>query len=130
MLLQHTVSEKVKAFLAGLLDAGFRLIQSEPKSGDRIPRPLQCFRRVATAQNHEVVSVVDHTSLKLLSPFGDAPVLEKTIHVQVREHRADNSALGSPAAALLSSHHSSLPLLVSFFHRNFQPHLTIIRWSM
>src|ERR1017187_10154243 len=77
MLLQHTVSEKVKAFLAGLLDAGFRLIQSEPKSGDRIPRPLQCFRRVATAQNHEVVSVVDHTSLKLLSPFGDAPVLEK-----------------------------------------------------
>ena len=112
------VSEKVKAFLAGLLDAGLRFIQSESESGDHIPRPLQCFRRVATAQNHEVVRVVDRASLKLLSPFGDALVFEKTIHIQVCEQRADNSALGSPAAARSSSRHSSLPFLVSFFHRN------------
>src|SRR4051794_33977933 len=85
------ITQKVKALFARLFDAGLRLIQSEPQSGDHPTRPIQRLCRFPATQNHEIVRVGDHTGLELFSPFGVPPALQQTVHVQVGEQRADDS---------------------------------------
>src|SRR5262249_20152379 len=75
------VTQKGEAFFARLLDAGFRLIQSESQPCDHLPRPIQCFRRFSATENHEIVRIGDHPGLELLPPFGILPTLQQTVHV-------------------------------------------------
>src|SRR5262249_39830718 len=43
------VTQKVEAFLTGLLDAGLRLIQGDPHSCDYLPRPIQRLGRLESS---------------------------------------------------------------------------------
>src|SRR5229473_2955105 len=40
-----------------------------------------------------IISIVDNLGLVSLTPSSDPPILEKTVHVQVREQGTDHSAL-------------------------------------
>src|SRR5262249_16425347 len=103
------VTQKVKALLTRLLDAGLRLIQGDPHPCYHLPRPIQCLSRFAATENHEIVRVVHDMSVKLLSPFGVPPTLQQTVHVQVGEHRAGDSpyAKGNLWPARLRNRHQS-----------------------
>jgi hypothetical protein len=41
-----------------------------------------------TGENHKIIRVVDHLCPESLPPFGDPPVLQKPVHVQVGQQRA------------------------------------------
>src|SRR6202023_3780171 len=95
------VSQKVKPLCAGLLDAGLRFVQRESNPGHHTPRPIQRLGRATATEDHEIVGVVAHPSSETLTPPGDPPVLQKTVHVQVGEQGTNNSALrGSEGVAL------------------------------
>src|SRR5579863_8580762 len=97
------IPEKVKPLCAGLLDAGLRLVQRESNPDHHTARPIQCLCRATATENHEIIRVVDHLGLKNLTPSGDPPVLQKTVHVQVGEQGTDNAALWGSTGASLSS---------------------------
>src|SRR5260370_309431 len=46
-------------------------------------RPQHC--RTPATENHEIIGVVDHLGVENLTPSGDPPVLQKTVHIQVGE---------------------------------------------
>ena len=85
------VTQKVEALLSRLLDAGLRLIQGDPHPCYHLPRPIQCLRRFAATENHEIIRVVHDMGVKLLSPFGVPPTPQQTVHVQVGEHGTGDS---------------------------------------
>src|SRR5450755_2104256 len=85
------VSQKIKPLRAGLLDAGLRVVQRESNPGHHTPRPIQRLGRATATENQEIISVVDHLGSENLTPSGDPPVLQKTVHVQVREQGTNDS---------------------------------------
>ena len=87
----EAVSQKIKPLSPCLLDAGLRFVQRESKPGHHTPHPIQCLGRATAAENHEIIGVVDHLGLEKLTPSGDPPVLQKTVHVQVGEQGTDDS---------------------------------------
>src|SRR5450759_657960 len=97
----EAVSQKIKPLSPCLLDAGLRFVQRESNPGHHTPRPIQCLRRAAATENHEIIGVVDHLGSENLTPSGDPPVLQKTIHVQVGEQGTDNTALWCSTGAAL-----------------------------
>src|SRR5215470_156089 len=117
------VTQKTKAFFARCPDASLRFIQSEAKSHHHAARPIQCLCRMPAAENHEIICVGDHLSAKSLALSGDPPVLEKAVHIEVREHGANDSALWSSTSAASSSRHASLTFVAPFLDRELQPHL-------
>src|SRR5450759_1793724 len=58
----EAVSQKIKLLAPCRLDAGLRLVQRESDPGHHTPRPIQCLRRAAATENHEIIGVVDHPS--------------------------------------------------------------------
>src|ERR1035437_8291771 len=52
----EAVSQKIKPLSPCLLDAGLRLVQRESNPSHHTPRPIQCLRRAAATENHEVSS--------------------------------------------------------------------------
>jgi hypothetical protein len=100
-----------------------RFERDELVGGRHAARPIQCLCRMPTAENHEIIGVGDNLGAKSLAPSGDPPVLEEAVHIKVREHGADNSALLSSTSAASSSRHSQLALLVPLLDQNLQPHL-------
>src|SRR5713101_1834676 len=97
----EAVSQKIKPLSPCLLDAGLRLVQRESNPGHHTPRPIQCLCRAAATENHEIIGVVDHLGSEHLTPPGDPPVLQKTVHVQVGEQGTDDAALWSSTGASL-----------------------------
>src|SRR6202140_2616295 len=87
----EAISEKVKPLCASLPGAGLRFVQRESNPGHHTPRPIQCLCRATATENHEIIGVVDHLGLENLTPPGDPPVLQKTVHVQVGEQGTDDS---------------------------------------
>ncbi len=85
------VSQKIKPLFSCLLDAGLRFVQRESNPGHHTPRPIQRLGRTTATENHEIIGVVDHLGLENLTPSGDPPVLQKTVHVQVGEQGTDDS---------------------------------------
>src|SRR5215831_18201573 len=63
------VTQKVKALLSRLLDAGLRLIQGDPHPRDHLPRPLQCLSRFAATENHEVSRLGESHPEPLSEPY-------------------------------------------------------------
>src|ERR1700724_3188298 len=117
------VSEKVKPLCATPLDAGLRFVQRESNPGHHTPRPIQRLCRAAATENHEIIGVVDHLSSENLTPPGDPPVLQKTVHVQVGEQGTDNTALWGSTGASLPTADPRFPVFVPLLDRNLQPHL-------
>src|SRR5687767_4055499 len=72
----EAITEKVKSFLARLLDASLRLIQGKTQPRDYLSRPIQCLRGLAATQDHEIICIGDHMSLEFQSPFGVLPTLQ------------------------------------------------------
>src|ERR1700739_1971899 len=60
--LQHTVAEEVEAFLSGVSQRSFRLIDRHPELGHHRLRPRQCLRRATAAEDDEVVGIGDDVS--------------------------------------------------------------------
>src|SRR5271167_615720 len=117
------VTQKMKALLACCFDAGLRFVQSKAEPRHHAARPIQCLPRMSAAENHEIVRIGDHLSAESLALSGDPPVLEESVHVEVREHGADDSALWGSTSAASSSRHAPLAVLVPFLDRSLQPHL-------
>src|SRR5712692_9394964 len=86
------VSQKVETLSPCLLDAGLRFVQRKLKPGHHTPRPIQRLSRATATENHEIIGVVDHLGLENLTPSGDPPVLQKTVHIQVGEQGTDDSS--------------------------------------
>src|SRR5215831_6131372 len=74
---------KVKTFPLSFLELGLRFLQGQPLAGHHLSRPLSGLRRLSPREDHEVVRGVDDLRLQDLSPFGDPPILQETIPVQV-----------------------------------------------
>jgi len=85
------VSEKVKPLCTTPLDAGLRFVQRESNPGHHTPRPIQCLGRTTATENHEIIGIVDNLGMENLTPSGDPPVLQKTVHIQVGEQGTDDS---------------------------------------
>src|ERR1700684_3438625 len=97
----EAVSQKFKPLSPRLLDAGLRLVQRESDPSHHPPRPIQCLRRAAATENHEIIGVVDHPGAENLTPSGDSPVVQKTVHIQVGEQGTNHTTLRGSAGASL-----------------------------
>src|SRR5260370_11225553 len=138
--------KKVKTLLTGLLDAGLRFVQRELYALHHPTCPTQCLFRATAAKDHKVIGIVDDSSVKSLTPFGDPPVLQKAIHIDVGKQWADHptgpeaqtlwcpypltrsavlfaSGQWSPTGVLLASCPMPPSLLIPLLCRNLQPHL-------
>src|SRR6516164_6189662 len=102
-------------------DSGLGFVQSESDPSHRLPRPFQSFGRTTAAQDNQIIGIVDESRSKLFLFVLPPPVLEKTVHIEVGEQRADYSALRTAHLASLPTPHSPFSLLVELFHRNLQP---------
>src|SRR5438876_8966825 len=85
------VSEKVKPLCACFLDVGLHFVQRESNPGHHTPRPIQRLYRTTATEDHKIIGVVNDLGLKDLTPSGDPPKLQKTVHVQVGEQGTDDS---------------------------------------
>src|SRR6266853_5167339 len=86
------VSQKIKPLSPCLLDAGLRFVQRESDPGHHTPRPIQRLCRATATENHEIISVGDYPGSENLTPPGDPPVLQKTVHIQVGEQGTKDSS--------------------------------------
>src|SRR6185437_770284 len=123
MVWPEGVSQKVEPLGAGLPNARFRFVQSEANPRHDLPRPIQRLDRMSATENHEIIRVVHHLSLKRLSPSSDSPVLQKTVHVQIRQQGTDDSALRCATGAAFPAANPPVTALVPLLNRNLQPHL-------
>src|SRR5580693_1755102 len=114
----ETISEKVKLLSPRWLDASLRFVQRESDPGHHTPRPIQCLRRAAAAENHEIISVGDELGSENLTPPGDPPVLQKTVHVQVGEQGTDHAALWRSTGTALPTADPRFPVFIPLLDRN------------
>src|ERR1700687_6245557 len=85
------VSQKVKPLCACLLDAGLRFVQRESHPGHHTPRPIQCLCCASAAEDHKIIGVGYNLGSENLTPSGDPPVFQKTVHIQIGEQGTDDS---------------------------------------
>ncbi len=112
------ISEKVKPLPASLLDAGLCFVQREANPRHDTSRPIQCLCRATATQDHEIIGVVHDLRLKNLTPSGDPPIFQKTVHVQVSQQRTDDSALWCATGAVLPAAHPRFAVLVPLLDRH------------
>src|SRR5579871_1929638 len=117
------VSEKVKPLCACLFGAGLRFVQRKSNPSHHTPRPIQRLHRTTATEDHEIIGIVDDLGLKNLTPSGDPPVLQKTVHVQVGEQGTNDSALWCATGAVSPTAHPPFAVLVPLLDRHLQPHL-------
>src|SRR6267143_285506 len=117
------VSKKVKPLYATPLDAGLRFVQRESNPGHHTSRPIQRLGRTTATENHKIIGVVDNLGLEYLTPSGDPPVLQKTVHIQVGEQRTDDAALRRATTASLPTTDPRFAVFIPLRNRNLQPHL-------
>src|SRR4051794_4049662 len=91
VLRAERIPEKVKPLCTSFPDLRFRFVQSEANPSHDAPRPFQCLSRMSATEDHEIIRVIHHSGLKYFTPPGHPPVLQKTVHVQVREHGTGDS---------------------------------------
>src|ERR1700720_4348609 len=113
----EAVSQKIEPLSPCLLHAGLRLVQRESDPGHHTPRPIQCLGRATATENHEIIRVVDHLGSENLTPPGDPPVLQKTVHVQVGEQGTDDASLWGATGAALPTADPRFPVFVPLLNR-------------
>src|SRR5437667_7548300 len=77
------VAEEVEAFLSGVSQRSFRLVDRQPELGHHRLRPRQCLRRATAAEDNEVVGIGDDVSAERVAAFSQTPMLQEPIHVDV-----------------------------------------------
>src|SRR5258706_7545400 len=117
------VPQKVEALCASLFDAGLCLVQRELDPLHHTTRPIQRLFRTTAAENHEIIGVVHDSGSEHLTPTGDPPILQKTVHIQVCEQRTDHSALRCATSAVFATAHLSISVFIPLLRPNLQPHL-------
>src|SRR5579864_2915582 len=85
------VPQKVEALRVSLLDAGLCFVQGELDPLHHTTRPIQRLCRASATEDHKIVGIRDHSGSKHLTPSGDPPVLQKTVHVEVCQQRTNDS---------------------------------------
>src|SRR6202158_1619929 len=112
------VSEKVKPLCTPPPDAGLRFVQRESNPGHHTSRPIQRLGRATATENHEIIGIVDNLGLENLTPSGDPPVLQKTVHIQVGEQGTNDSALRRATTASLPPAHPRFAVFVPLLDRH------------
>src|SRR5215469_3831710 len=102
------VPQKVKTLRASFLELGLRVVQGQSQAGHRLPRPVSRLFGMLPREDHKVVRVVDDLRLKDLSPFGDPPILQEPIQVQVSKQWTYDPTLWSSAG--LDRRYAGLPI--------------------
>src|SRR5208337_2822761 len=87
------------------------------------PRPRQRLLRVSAAENDEVVGVVHQMGAERRAASSRPPMLQKAVHVEVGQHRADHAALRRAPPVPLAPDQSPSSLAVPLFDRDTQPQL-------
>src|ERR1700692_3710202 len=77
------VAEEVEAFLSGVSQRSFRLVDRQPELGHHRLRPRQCLRRTTAAEDNEVVGIGDDVSMERLVASSQTPMLQEPVHVDV-----------------------------------------------
>src|SRR5215469_4214269 len=80
---------------------------------------VSCLFGMLPREDHKVVRVVDDLHLKDLSPFGDPPILQEPIHVQVSNQWTYDPTLWSSAGVARAPGQTSIPFLVPLFDWDF-----------
>src|SRR5271163_1962775 len=79
------VSEKVEALRSSVLQRGFRLVERQPELRHHAPRPRQSLGGRSTAEDDEVVGVVDDMRAEGFASAAAPPVLQEAVHIDVGE---------------------------------------------
>jgi hypothetical protein len=119
----ESVTKEVEAFLPSVADRGLRLVQCQPEPGHHPASPRLGLLRVTAAEDDEVIGVGDNMGFVDRTPFASSPVFQETIHVDVGQRRADNTALRRAAGAMSPTAHASLAVVVHLLDRCLEPHL-------
>src|SRR5580698_10893636 len=90
----EAVTQEVEPFLPCIAQAGFRPVPAQPKTCHHAIRPRHGLGRMSTAENDEVVRIVDDMRLPSLAPAALTPVFQEAVHVEVGDQRTDNATLG------------------------------------
>ena len=73
------VAEEVEAFLSGVSQRSFRLVDRQPEPGHHRLRPRQCLCRATAAEDNEVVGIGDDVSMERVAASGQTPVLQEPV---------------------------------------------------
>ena len=103
---------------------GLGLVDRELKPHHEPPHLRHRLLGVASAADHEIISIDHDLRAKPRLQTSPLPSQHKSPHVQIGEQWGDRSALRNPAARVPGGCRSCLPSsAVVFFNRRLQPHL-------
>src|SRR5262249_22473450 len=114
------VAKEVEAFLTGIPQRGFRLVDRQPELGHYPLRPRQRLGRTTAAKDDEAVGIGDDMGTERLATTASTPVLQEPVHVDMGEQWARDAALRRAALVLLAANHPPLPVAIPFLDRCFQ----------
>src|SRR6185312_2250832 len=115
------ISEEVEALVPGVPDRGLRLVEHKPQPCHHLPRPRQSLGRVSTAEDNEVIGIRDYPAPKGLVPFRPSPVLQKAVHVDVGQRRAENPTLWGATSAVPATCQAPFSVTICLLDRCFEP---------
>ena len=117
------VAEEVEAFLSSILQRGLGLIEGQPEFHHHHLCPRHSLCRTTAAENDEVISIRDDMRPERITTFGQPPVFQEPVHVDVGKHRACNPALRRAARVAPAATHAPGPIPSPFLDRRLQPQL-------
>ena len=86
-------------------------------------RPRQNLGRLAAADNDEVVGIRDDTRTESFAAFGQPPVFQEPVHIDVGQQWTRDAALRRAARTALAATHAPGPVPIPFLDRRLQPQL-------
>src|SRR6202051_2011327 len=117
------VAEEVEAFLSGVSQRSFRLVDSQPELGHHSLRPRYGHCRSTAAENNEFVSIGDDVSMERVAASGQTPMLQEPVHVDVGQQWTCDAALRLAPRVSVAAAHVPGSIRVPFLDRRPQPHL-------
>ena len=125
------ITKEIKAFPPSILHRGFRLVESQPELRHHRLRPRQRLFRATATKDDEVVGIRDEMCAKCFTTSSETPMLQKAIHINNGEQRADDSALSfgrkrlsAPISLFLSTTRRQPPISPAY-----DPPLSLIGFS-
>ena len=87
------IAKEVDAVLPGISQRGLGLVECQPELRHHRLRPRQSLGRATAAEDDEVVGIGDDVGTERFAAFGQPPILQEPVHVDVGEQRARDAAL-------------------------------------
>src|SRR5262245_50455950 len=115
------IAEKRKGLASRVTHSRLGLVQREPDAGHPSPGRLEDLIGSVSAEDHEVISIVDqHRAVPTVQTVF-AKRLDETMHVDVRQQWRCHPALRRSPGRLLSASHPPTSARVASLDRRFQP---------